>query len=301
MLKRRLLAAGAILVPVLLLCWLDDQRNFDRPGIWLVPLAVAFGLLAAAEVVGMLRRGGYAPRGWAVYCGSLLLLLAASAPLLGPAFPLGGPWERLGLTCVAVMAAVGIVLVGEMQRYREPGSSTVNAALAIFVVMYVALPITFLVHLRLLHANRWGLLAVLSVLFVVKLSDSGAYFVGRSFGKRKLSPRLSPNKTIEGAVGALVVGCAASWFFFYFLAHSQSDVPMSSGRGWAWIAYGATLTVAGMLGDLAESLIKRDMQQKDSSRWLPGLGGVLDIMDSLLLAAPVAYLWWATGGVGPCS
>lgn len=299
MLKRRLLAAGAILVPVLLLCWLDDQHNVDRPGIWLVPLAVLFGLLAAAEVVGLLRRGGYAPLGWTVYCGCLLLLVAASAPLVGPAFRLSAPWERLGLTCVAAMAAVGIVLVGEMQRYREPGSSTLNAALAIFVVMYVALSLTFLVHLRLLHANRWGLLAVISVLFVVKLSDAGAYFVGRSWGKRKLSPRLSPNKTIEGAVGALVVGCAASGFFFHFLVPRLADVTAPSGRWWAWIAYGATLTVAGMLGDLAESLIKRDMQQKDSSRWLPGLGGVLDIMDSLLLAAPVAYLWWATGWVGP--
>jgi phosphatidate cytidylyltransferase len=68
---------------------------------------------------------------------------------------------------------------------------------------------------------------------------------------------------------------------------------------WAWLVYGIVIAVAGIVGDLSESLLKRDMERKDSSTWIPGLGGVLDVLDSLLIAAPAAYLCWVTGIVGP--
>jgi phosphatidate cytidylyltransferase len=293
------LAAAGILGPLLLLCWLDDQWNFGRPGIWLAPLAGAVTLLAAAEMVAMARTGGYRPLGWTVFGGCLLPILAASIPLVVPGSLPGTPWASLGPTLIALMITVAMVLIGEMGRYREPGSSTINAALALLPVLYVALPMAMMVHLRLLHQDRWGLLAVVSVLWVVKLSDAGAYFAGRWLGTLKLSRRLSPNKTVEGVLGGLLAGSLASWFFFQLIVRWFAAEPSPAGPWWSWGLYGATLTVAGMLGDLSESLLKRDMEQKDSSSWLPGLGGVLDVVDSLLLAAPVGFLWWALGGVGP--
>jgi len=149
------------------------------------------------------------------------------------------------------------------------------------------------------HDNQWGMTALLSVIIIVKVSDSGAYTVGRTFGKHKMAPRLSPGKTIEGAIGGVITACLTSWLVFQFLVPVLVDEPGSPTRLLATIVYGLIVAIAGMLGDLAESLIKRDCEQKDSSRWLPGLGGVLDVLDSVLAAAPAAFVCWAVGLVGP--
>ena len=109
-----------------------------------------------------------------------------------------------------------------------------------------------------------------------------------------MAPKLSPGKTVEGAIGAIVGGCLGAWLFFEVLA--PKAVPAISDLAvWKWLVYAIVLTITGMLGDLAESLIKRDMQTKDSSSWLPGLGGILDVMDSITLSAVPAYLCWVSG------
>ena len=96
------------------------------------------------------------------------------------------------------------------------------------------------------------------------------------------------------AIGAIVGGCLGAWLFFEVLA--PKAVPAISDLAvWKWLVYAIVLTITGMLGDLAESLIKRDMQTKDSSSWLPGLGGILDVMDSITLSAVPAYLCWVSG------
>jgi phosphatidate cytidylyltransferase len=133
-----------------------------------------------------------------------------------------------------------------------------------------------------------GLIALVALLLVVKMGDSGAYTVGRLIGRHKMSPVVSPGKTIEGAIGAFAFACLASWFAFTYL-------PLWMGaarphRVWGWIVFGVAVGGAGLLGDLAESLMKRDVGAKDSSAWMPGFGGVLDLLDSILFAAPVAYL-----------
>ena len=299
MLRWRLTAAAGILVPLALVCWLDERFNFDRPGIWLTSLAAIVTLAATAEVLSLLRATDFRPTAWVVQLGALLLVASAAAALVWNSEPLDTPLARLGLTLAAITVSVVLLLINEMGRYREPGKAIVTAGLALYGMLYVGLPIAFLVHLRLLHVDRWGIIAVVSILVVVKVSDSGAYFCGRALGRRHLAPRLSPKKTVEGAIGGLLAGCLASWLFFHVtevLYGSESDC---SGKVWAWLLYGATLVVAGVLGDLSESMLKRDMRQKDSSRWLPGLGGVLDVIDSILFAAPAGYVWWATGGVGP--
>jgi phosphatidate cytidylyltransferase len=132
----------------------------------------------------------------------------------------------------------------------------------------------------------------------VKACDTGAYTFGRLFGRHKMSPVISPGKTIEGAVGGLLAACAASYVVFWAFDSSEWTVKISAdnfrfvGGKLAWLTFGLVVGAAGMFADLAESLLKRDAEVKDSSRWLPGLGGVLDILDSLLLAAPVALGWW---------
>jgi len=174
------------------------------------------------------------------------------------------------------------------------------------VILYTGVALSFLTSLRTFPfpgeaSSAWGMVALLSIVIVTKCGDSGAYFMGKTFGKHKMAPRLSPGKTMEGACGAFLAGMAAAVFVGLWLAPAlvqmgQGDTTVSI---WAWAIYGALITATGMFGDLAESLIKRDMQQKDSSSWLPGLGGVLDILDSITLSVVPAYLFWASGLIGP--
>ncbi len=98
-----------------------------------------------------------------------------------------------------------------MIRYTRPGYSTGSIALSVLAIVYAGLLLSFLVNLRLLNGNRWGMAALLSLIVIVKLSDTGAYFVGRRFGTHKLAPRLSPGKTIEGTAGGLATACGGAW------------------------------------------------------------------------------------------
>jgi phosphatidate cytidylyltransferase len=221
-------------------------------------------------------------------------------------------------------AALLIAIIGELSRYqlpltqaRGPGESsgqtaTVNLALSVFAVAYAGGLMGFLVLLRLLNGppwgndGRWGMVALLSLVVTVKMSDIGQYTVGRLIGRRKLAPAISPGKTWEGVLGGAAFAIVASWLVFYWAARfapaSNIAAPVGSiaaGGKVAIVVFAIAVAAAGLLGDLAESMLKRDAGMKDSSTWMPGFGGVLDLLDSLLGAAPVAYLLWVTRFVGP--
>jgi phosphatidate cytidylyltransferase len=193
--------------------------------------------------------------------------------------------------------------VVEMVRYRAPGKSVVQLATTILTFAYVGLLLSFLVQLRAIEpggdraSRQWGLIALVSLIAIVKAGDIGAYTVGRLFGRHKMTPILSPGKTWEGAAGALAVAALAAWLIMKLWAEAHPSLPASAARTIAWLIYGMLLGMVGLLGDLAESLLKRDLGRKDSSSWMPGFGGVLDVLDSILFAAPVSYLLWIAGVV----
>jgi phosphatidate cytidylyltransferase len=197
-----------------------------------------------------------------------------------------------------LMIVVLLFLFGEMARYRKPGGNLANIAAGLFALVYVGFMLSFAVKLRI----YWGIGAMAAWIVVVKMGDIGAYTVGRLIGRHKMAPLISPGKTIEGAFGALAFSCLGSWFAFQYLVPLNwlgiRQPIVGYFPWWGWIAFGLLVGMAGMLGDLAESLLKRDVGVKDSSTWMPGFGGVLDILDSLLLSAPVAWFCWATGIVG---
>ena len=189
-----------------------------------------------------------------------------------------------------------------MARFQRPGSAIVDAALAIFALVYIGLLTSFWALLRLLFQhNEWGLTALVSTLVIVKMADVGAYACGKNFGRTKMMPILSPGKTWEGAIGGIATACLTSWAFFAYVAPAIVGTGYRPPATIAALVYGLLLALAGTVGDLAESLLKRDMERKDSSTWLPGLGGVLDIIDAVLIAAPVAWLCWVFGLLGPYS
>jgi len=223
------------------------------------------------------------------------VILSNAIPLWWRPVPAEFALARLAWPLIAFTLCLLVALVGEMRRYTKPGGVMVHVALALFSIAYIGLTLSFGLQLRLLSGNLEGLLAVAALVIVVKLGDIGAYTVGRLFGRHKMAPVLSPGKTLEGAGGAIVFATLGAWLAMVLLPKAlEVTLPQ---HPWSWLLFGIVVGIAGLTGDLAESLFKRDMGRKDSSTWLPGFGGVLDVLDSILFAAPVAYLCWWLGGV----
>ena len=306
MLRWRLAGAALIIFPTLALLWLDDQHNFARPGIWLLPLGLVLGWNAARELASLVCDDTSVKFDAPIYTTICILIFSA------PVFQLWdvatcslGFW---GWTPLALASTTGLVVLVEMRRFgrKSEGGGEGNAAggsaaaaervaprmvANLFVVSFVGIPLAFTLALRQLSLDRAGLLIMVSVIFVVKCSDAGAYFAGRFLGRTKLAPVLSPKKTWEGLVGGAIVAILAAVLFHRVIAPSLAETPHQ--RSLIWLAlYALTLTLAGLLGDLSISLLKRDADRKDSGQMLPGLGGCLDVIDSMLWACPLGYLWW---------
>jgi phosphatidate cytidylyltransferase len=292
-LRWRLVSAAVILAILFSLLYADFNYNFGHPGIWLAPLLILLSLMGAGECLDLMSARDLKPVAWSVYTGVFLVSVAACAPIAWVDYPMDCPLGELGWPLAAMAFSVVLTLVAEMRRYREPGESILGAALGTFVIGYTGLLVGFLAFLRMFHSNEWGMVALISTVLVTKITDTGAYTFGRLFGRTKMAPVLSPGKTVEGAVGGIVTACLTSYLFFQFAVPqiiADAKVPW-----YAPLIYGVVVAVAGMVGDLAESLFKRDMGRKDSSSWLPGLGGILDIIDSILVAGPAAFACWVLG------
>jgi len=179
------------------------------------------------------------------------------------------------------LLSVFVFLALLLYQYLHYGTSGVlaNCGASCFSVIYLGLFSGFCLAVRI----KFGLWAMLMFVSVVKSADIGAYAVGSGFGRRKFSSRLSPGKTWEGMAGAVVSAVIVAVLFA-----SGCDIMVP----WLAVVFGICFAFVGQFGDLAESMLKRDAGQKDSSNDVPGFGGVLDIIDSPLFAAPFAYLFF---------
>jgi len=157
-----------------------------------------------------------------------------------------------------------------------------NIAFTFLGIMYVAVPFSLL-HFAVYFSGPYTFEVILGALLILWASDTGAYFSGRQFGKRKLFQRISPKKTWEGSVGGAVFALSLALWIGQFYTHLEL---------WQWVCFAAIIIVAGTYGDLVESLFKRSIRIKDSGSSLPGHGGFLDRFDGLLIASPfiVAFL-----------
>jgi phosphatidate cytidylyltransferase len=205
------------------------------------------------------------------------------------------PWHAvLGVFTVLVLTAFLV----ELRRYDGSGEAGARIAWTCFVLIYLGVLAAFLAQLRWLPRGdgRFNLasLAMLLAIFVPKCSDIGAYATGRLIGKTPFTPKLSPKKTWEGSIGGLLVAVVVAVI----------GGLLGAQPAFWWlkaIGFGFTVGLAGMMGDLAESLLKREAQAKDASTAIPGFGGILDVVDSVLFAAPVAYAWLAWTKLSPIS
>lgn len=249
------------------------------------PQAPVLGLVSLAlAAAGSLEFRSLIP---AVRRPSAILTVAGCAALIATNWvPLALPRFAHWLEPLRVFAAlVLLAMINALASYREPGESTNRLALTVFALAYLGLFPGFLVSLRTTQPDAAsGTAALLLAVFVPKCCDIGAYFTGRAFGRHKMSPVLSPKKTWEGLAGGLAFAAGTA----VAIQAWNPIIPF----GWPGaVAFGLVVGGAGVLGDLAESLLKRDSGAKDASQLLPEFGGVLDLVDAILFAAPVVYLW----------
>lgn len=325
MLHWRLILAAIAITLVLGLAWLDQFG--PRPGLVMLPLAVVSAWMCAGEILRLYqqaaadRMGGSRSEAkrdrtksipWAplVYAATMLTVLASTAPMT-LYYPDGGVSGRTGWIAWGLIGGLLLALIYEMCTYdgpdQPPGTILTRISRTMFAIAYAGGLMGFLVQLRIISGGvwgedcRWGMLALLSTIAVVKLNDTGAYFAGHAFGRHKMTPKLSPGKTWEGSVGGFIGSVAGALFFLGPVAGwlgCETDQTTNQWLAGALI-YAVVVGLTGVLGDLAVSLLKRDAGVKDSSTWMPGFGGFMDLLDSILLAAPVSYALWMGHVVGP--
>lgn len=260
--------------------------------LWTYALVIA-GFVAAGlyEFFTMVRhRGVLVHRPLGVALGVLFIGLVTWRSMIEPGL-VSAPVGRFGATTMSwmwdVFWPVTIMLLFLRQLTRQNTFEALGGlATTLFGLAYVAALFSYFIYIRTRHADV-GAWLVLFLIWVTKMGDAGAYFVGNWMGAHTLMPRISPKKTIEGFAGALVFSMAAA-VAGKTLLHGQSIFSQTPGP--LLCAFlGLILGVVGQLGDLAESLLKRDCQVKDTGSLIPGLGGVLDVIDSLLFTAPLFY------------
>jgi phosphatidate cytidylyltransferase len=251
----RIVVALVLLPAVLGIVWLG--------GWWLTSVALVGGLMALHELYVMGR--GLRPIVLGGFVGLVLTLLGAQ---------LGGDvtWMLGGMLATALVA---FVLYGVSDA--RP-SATASISLTLLGVVWVGGGLGCLMLLRAIPDD--GRLVVFTVLIAVFADDTAAYFVGRTIGRHKMAPRISPGKSWEGFVGGTIAAMAVAFFAMYDQGY-LTDLEA--------LALGATVAFSSTLGDLFESAIKRDLGVKDSGRVLAGHGGMLDRIDSILWAGPAAF------------
>lgn len=289
------------------LVWADATRLAAAPaGCWLLPAAVLAAVAGAGEAVALASPHGRGRQSLVAMLGAAAIVVAGFLGSQPGGGSLPASLSGLGAVALAACLAIALAFTVEVVGYRAGGGAVQRAATGSLAAICLGLPFAFMLGLRLCSfdraadepatAHRPGtLLPLLSFVAVVKAGDIAAYLVGSMVGRHRMAPNLSPGKTWEGAVGGLVGAVAAAWLALEMLGPSPLD-RLPPTRPWGgWPVYGLLLGTAGILGDLCESLVKREYGAKDSGRWLGGMGGMLDLVDSLLLTAPVAWLLWVAG------
>jgi phosphatidate cytidylyltransferase len=290
---------GLSMVAGLLLALIIDEWLAPWYPFWLLLTGCAF-VAAAHELIGLLAATSVSPSGNSVMGGVLALLAANWLPHVGvPRDPLDGlsalsydparPLDVMAWPFLCLAAVLMVTFVVQGIQFEKPGHTMARIAGTTLAVAYIGLLGSFTVQMRWFLGDHQGIIALVYLVATAKGADTGAYALGRLAGRHKLWPSLSPKKTVEGAVGGLILSVTFALLVAAIARHLLKiptfDWPVAA-------AYGLVVGAVAQLGDLMESMIKRDCERKDASAAVPGFGGVLDVIDSLIFAGPVAYGFW---------
>lgn len=271
--KERLIASSIGITIISFVIYFSHTPLFQPLFVLLSGALIGAALL---EYYHLGQSGGYQPLIWLGVGCSFTYSIATYISLLFP---------RLALLPMAVLFLLLAACFSAFFRNRT--HPLVNLSITVFGILYVTVPLTFLIQINYFHLdypNFDGRIWLAYVLILAKITDMGAYFIGKGIGKIKLAPYISPKKTVEGAIGGLLCALIAAYFFqSYFSKHTALTL-------WQNLSLATALSAAAQFGDLSESLLKRDVGIKDSSH-LPGLGGMLDVVDSLVFTIPLLYFF----------
>ena len=278
------LFTASILIPALLYL-------IALGGLYVLVTVVVIVLLAQREFYGLIEdKGAHPIVGFGLAAGAALPVIAY----------LGNEYHATLLMTVTLLG----LMIAQLGR-REITEALANISGTFFGVFYVGWLLSHVVVLREFYSqvvSRWGPEAAFELsmvpdsgafllvycLAVVVLCDTGAYFAGRAYGKRKLAPNVSPGKTVEGAIGGILAGTLGGLAMKSFFDLFWTD--LSAGLDFATATvFGVLIASVAVLGDLVESLLKRDAQVKDAGSLLPGMGGLLDRIDAPLFGIPLTY------------
>ena len=296
-LKHRLIFGPLLIVLFLAAVYFDDKidsmvlheslqplfRGKTHPprGLFLFGIGLVITVIAALELARIIEAVGIRVRRWLTAVAAALgLILSYSVPMDLPAI------EAMAVVSTG-MIAMFVAALFTFSRNKNVEGVLAAAGAVMFAMVYLGLMFGFLLALRRSHSAWW----IVGIVLTTKSCDTGAYFTGRAIGRHKLIPWLSPGKTWEGLAGGIVLATltgvglalASRW-----LSRPEDHLPI-----WVGAACGVVFAIVGQMGDLLMSLLKRNAGIKDSSGLLPGLGGALDVLDSPLLVAPVAF-WMLT-------
>ena len=259
-------------------------NRFISDGVFL--LLVAFLALAGlVEFYGLAQKRGLACFKISGVIGGVLLLVGTFLNVTGHLGTANGSPARVNdfETGFLILFVLGLCLRQLFARENPAGLTAI--AVTLLGLMYVPWLLNFIQKINFFPGVE-GKYFLLYFILLTKFSDMGAYVVGSLIGRHKLIPRISPGKTWEGFFGAIVISTGASLVFVHFFGGHLAG--MNSHHA---VILGIILSITAVIGDLIESLFKRECGAKDSGNILPGIGGILDLLDSLLFNAPIMYLY----------
>jgi len=278
---RRLISSIVLWAIVLTGLFSSNRTISDSLFLGIIVLLAVAGL---AEFYGLAeKRNLICFKGWGI-AGGVLLMIGTFLNLTGKLGTSGSPSRVNDFeTSFLILFVLGLCLRQFFSRSNTAGILAISTTL--FGLMYVPWLLNFIQKINFFPGVD-GHYYLLYFVLITKFSDTGAYSVGSLFGKHKMIPRISPGKTWEGFAGAILVSMLASIVFVHFLGGKMMGMNFIHA-----IILGAILGISAVVGDLIESLFKREAGIKDSGKFFPGIGGILDLLDSLLFNAPIMYLY----------
>ena len=244
-------------------------------------LLFAIMVIGLVEFYKMARHNGSKPQFITGIATGIILFIGLALPAIGvqnKSFE--GIEILMAMTIIFISLVIPICMVIELFKVSQTPMS--NIATTILGIVYVTLPLSLMMYIPLfLGGNTWQPWYFLFYLFIVWANDVFAYLVGITMGKHRLCERISPKKSWEGFFGGIIGAIGVGALGAYFL----------DGRYEIWIGLAAIIAITGVLGDLVESMFKREAGVKDSGNIMPGHGGVLDRFDALLISAPFAFIF----------
>jgi phosphatidate cytidylyltransferase len=278
----RRLITTVILWTVILIA-LFSSNPLVSHGVFIL-IIVFLALAGLAEFYGLVEKCGLACFKWCGLLGGVLLMVGTFLNLTGHIGTSGSPARVNDFeTGFLILFVLGLCVRQLSAKSNVTG--IVAIATTLFGLMYVPWLLNFIQKIN-FFSGVDGKFYVFYFMLVTKFSDTGAYAVGSLIGKHKMIPRISPGKTWEGFGGAIFLSTTASLVFVYFLGNHMAGMNCVHA-----IILGVVLSSTAVVGDLIESLFKREAGMKDSGKLFPGIGGILDLLDSLLFNAPIMYLY----------